>query len=212
MIKREIFPNMKGNIIMKKIAAFVTAFAAAAAVSVSASAYTIDRDLGFGWSASVTIPGEEFDEVTTDKTVTITYETDPNVMDSYWCIKPMINDEGWPFVDTLVGPTLSDGKDSYTLEVDSSSISFRIPAEELEHIQVAGMAIMGHGITLKEMTVSDDPLPSGGADETPDETPDKTPDEAPSTTPTNPGTGVEGTAGFIAAAALGAVIVARKRK
>ena len=185
---------------MKKIAAFVTAFAAVAAISVTASAYTIDKDLGFGWSASTTIPGEEFEDVTTDTTVTITYETNPDVMDSYWCIKPMINDEGWPFIDTLVGPTLSEGKDSYTLEVDSSSISFKIPAEELEHIQVAGIAIMGHGITLKEMTISN-------------ETAAPAPTETPTTT-SNPSSGVAGTAGFAmtAAAALGAVIVARKRK
>lgn len=185
---------------MKKIAAFVTAVAAVAAVSVTASAYTLDIDLGFGWGASTTIEGVEFADVTTDTTVTITYETNPNVLDSYWCIKPMFDDAGWPFIDTLIGPTLSEGKDSYTLEVDSSSISFKIPAEELEHIQEAGMAIMGHGITLKEMTFSNEP---------------STPTDKPTdTTPSNPDSGVAGIAGVVgtAAVALGAMIVARKRK
>lgn len=192
---------------MKKIISVVTAAAAFAALSVSASAYTIDKDLGFGWSANTTIPGEEFDEVTTDTTVTITYEANKALADmpnqDYWCIKPMINDAGWPFIDTLVGPELSEGKDSYPVDVDGSSISFRIPAEELEHIQTAGMAFMGHGVTLKEMTFSNDPI-------TPAE-PAASTDAAPAA---NPASGVEGVAVTVgvSALALGAMIVTAKRK
>lgn len=198
---------MKGHTVMKKIVSVITSVAAAAALSLTASAYTIDTDLGFGWSANTTIPGSEFENVTTDTTITITYETNPALAampgQEYWCIKTMINDEGWPFVDTLVGPTLSEGKDSYSLDVESSSISFKIPAEELEHIQVAGMALMGHGIKLLEMTTSDD-------------APATTPDNSSTATPPatqNPNSGVEGVAAIAgtAALALGAMIVTKKR-
>lgn len=198
---------MKGYIVMKKFVSVITAAAAMAALSVSASAYTIDFDLGFGWSANTTIPGSEFEDVTTDTTITITYETNaalaamPN--QDYWCIKPMINDAGWPFVDTLVGPELSESKDSYSLDVESNSVSFKIPAEELEHIQVAGMAFMGHGIKLLEMTFSDD-APAAAPSNTATDT-------APSTA--NPDSGVESLAVVAGAAALalGAMIVAKKR-
>lgn len=195
---------------MKKIISVITAVAAVAAVSVSASAYTIDTDLGFGWTATTTIPGEEFEEVTTDTTVTITYEANKELANmagqEYWCIKPMINDEGWPFIDTLVGPELSEGKDSYPVDVDGTSISFKIPAAELEHLQVAGMAFMGHGVTLKEMTFSND-APSTPTDTTPTDT---TPDN---TTHPNPNAGVEGVAITVgtAALALGAMVVSRKK-
>lgn len=202
---------------MKKIVSSIAALAAVAAVSVSASAYTIDKDLGWGWSANTTIPGSEFADVTTDTTVTITYTVDPNPVpptdaNKYWCVKICINDEGWPFVDDLIGPTLSDGKDSYTVTEDSSKIEFKIPADKLEHIQTAGIALLGHGIKLNEMTFSK-------GTSTPDTS--STPDNSGSgnnsgsgSGESNVNTGVEGTAAVIgvAAIALGAVIISRKRK
>lgn len=191
---------------MKKFISVVTAVSAFAALSATASAYAIDKDLGFGWSANTTIPGEEFDEVTVDTTVTITYETNKALADmpgqEYWCIKLMINDEGWPFMDNLAGPELSEGKDSYTVDVESSSISFKIPADELEHLQIAGMAIMGHGLNLKEMTFSNEaPAPAE---------PSASTDGAPA----NPASGVESLALTVGAAALalGAMIVTKKRQ
>lgn len=77
---------------------------------------------------------------------------------NYWCIKPMVNDAGWPFISTLNGAVLSEGGDSYALEMDSDSMSFTIPADQLELLQTAGMAVMGHGIELLEMTFSDEPV------------------------------------------------------
>ena len=207
---------------MKKFIAVLTAAAAAAAVSATAGAYSINKDLGFGWSASVTIDGSEFADVTTDTTVTITYEVNQSLAEmegqDYWCIKPMINDAGWPFINTLVGATLSEGGDSYVIEPDSTSISFTIPAEELEHLQIAGMAIMGHGIELLEMTFTDAPVDEP-APETPaeSETPAGTETTAPEATEQpvkgNPDTGVEGVAAAagIAVLAAGALMISRRK-
>lgn len=194
---------------MKKIVSVITSVAAVAALSLSASAYTIDTDLGFGWSANTTIPGSEFENITSDTTVTITYEVNKGLADmpgqEYWCLKPMINDEGWPFIDNL-GLELSEGKDSYPVDIDSTSVSFKIPAEELEHIQVAGMAFMGHGVKLLEMTFSDDAPAAPAAS-------DSTPASSTDTTPANPASGVEGVATVVgvAATALGVMLVTKKR-
>lgn len=192
---------------MKKIVSVITSVAAAAALSLTASAYTIDVDLGFGWSANTTIPGSEFENITSDTTVTITYETNPALAampnQDYWCLKPMINDEGWPFIDNL-GLELSEGKDSYPVDVESTSVSFKIPAETLEHVQIAGMAFMGHGVKLLEMTFSDEaPAPSASEPAASDTTP----------ATQNPNSGVEGVAAIagVAALALGAMIVTKKR-
>ena len=197
---------------MKKSIAIIASVAAAAAITTAAGAYDINTDLGFGWSTSVTISGDEFADVTTDTTVTITYKTDPTLADlpgqDYWCIKPMINDAGWPFINTLNGVQLSEGGDSYVIDVDSSSISFTIPAEELEHLQVAGMAIMGHGIELYEMTFAEAAAPAEeevAAEETPADT------TAPSKG--NPDTGVPGVAAVAGVAVVAAgVLFATRRK
>ena len=66
---------------MKKSIAIIASVAAAAAITTAAGAYDINTDLGFGWSTSVTISGDEFADVTTDTTVTITYKTDPTLAD-----------------------------------------------------------------------------------------------------------------------------------
>lgn len=215
---------------MKKSISIIASIAAAAAITTAASAYDINTDLGFGWSTSVTIGAEEFADVTTDTTVTITYKTDATLADlpgqDYWCIKPMVNDAGWPFINTLNGVELSEGGDSYVIDVESSSISFTIPADELEHLQVAGMAIMGHGIELYEMTFSNEPVAAPAEDETADTdtaadtgaadtTADDTAADAETTAPAkgNPDTGVSGVAVAAGAAviAAGALLVSRRK-
>lgn len=220
---------------MKKFISIITAAAAVAAISATAGAYSINKDLGFGWSTSVTIGAEEFADVTPDTTVTITYNVNESLADmegqNYWCIKPMVNDAGWPFISTLNGAVLSEGGDSYTLEMDSDSMSFTIPADQLELLQTAGMAVMGHGIELLEMTFSDEPVaapaetaaPSDSAenagtpaeDETPaeDSAPAETPAETTAPTKGNPDTGVSGIAAVAGAAVIAAgVLFATRRK
>lgn len=223
---------------MKKLISVITAAAAVSAISATAGAYSINKDLGFGWSTSATIGAEEFANVTPDTTVTITYNVNESLADmdgqNYWCIKPMVNDAGWPFISTLNGAVLSEGGDSYTLEMDSDSMSFTIPADQLELLQTAGMAVMGHGIELLEMTFSDEPVaaPSDSAEnaETPTEEPtaSETPAEtvAPSdsaenagtpaetTAPTkgNPDTGVSGIAAVAGAAVIAAGVLFTTRR
>ena len=200
---------------MKKFISVIPAAAAVAAISATAGAYSINKDLGFGWSNSVTIGAEEFADVTPDTTVTITYNVNESLADmdgqDYWCIKPMVNDAGWPFISTLNGAVLSEGGDSYTLEMDSSSMSFTIPADQLELLQNAGMAIMGHGIELLEMTFSDEPAPA--EDSAAAETPAETPAETTAPTKGNPDTGVSGIASVAGAAVIAAgVLFATRRK
>lgn len=147
---------------MKKALISAAAISASAAIfSLGASAYDLDKDFRTGWSISVTVPGSEFEELTKDSVVTITYTADASLADvdgqNYWCIKPMINDAGWPFIDSLIGSgiTLSDGGDSYTVTVDATEIKFSVPDEEtVEHIKTAGLAFMGHGIAVGSLTVS----------------------------------------------------------
>lgn len=198
---------------MKKFVPIMTAAAAVAAISATAGAYSINKDLGFGWSTSVTIAAEEFADVTPDTTVTITYNVNESLADmdgqNYWCIKPMVNDAGWPFISTLNGAVLSEGGDSYTLEMDSSSMSFTIPADQLELLQNAGMAVMGHGIELLEMTFSDEPV-AAPADSTEITDGDE---GAGSSAKDNPDTGVSGVAAGAGAAVIAAgVLFAAKRK
>ena len=192
---------------MKKIASVITAVAAAAAISVTASAYTIDKDLGTMWGyPGSQIAAEEFAGVTPDTVITITYEADKSLADTekdaYWCVKPMTRDEGGDyFLEGLTvcdNLSLSEGKDSFNVDPDKTSFSFKLSEEDLTNLSYNVLIIMGHGVTLKEMTFSDGSAPSTGGDPA----------------PSNPSSGVEGTAGVIGAAAvaLGAVIVARKRK
>ena len=216
---------------MKKLISVITAAAAVAAISATAGAYSINKDLGFGWSTSVTIGAEEFADVTPDTTVTITYNVNESLADmdgqNYWCIKPMVNDAGWPFISTLNGAVLSEGGDSYTLEMDSSSMSFTIPADQLELLQNAGMAVMGHGIELLEMTFSDEPVAAPAEDSAVAETtapadsaenagtPAEDSAAAETTAPakSNPDTGVSGIAAAAGAAVIAAgVLFATRRK
>ena len=225
---------------MKKLISVITAAAAVAAISATAGAYSINKDLGFGWSTSATIGAEEFANVTPDTTVTITYDINESLADmdgqNYWCIKPMVNDAGWPFISTLNGAVLSEGGDSYALEMDSDSMSFTIPADQLELLQTAGMAVMGHGIELLEMTFSDEPVaapaetaaPSDSAEnaETPTEEPTvgetvapsdstesvETPAETTAPTKGNPDTGVSGIAAIAGAAVIAAGVLFTTRR
>lgn len=195
---------------MKKFVSVITMAAAALAITATAGAYSIDTDLGFGWSTSVQISSEEFADVTPDTVVTFTYTVDETLADmegqDYWCIKTMVDDAGWPFISTLVGPTLSESGDSYVIDMESSSMSFTIPAEDLELVQNAGMAIMGHGIELHEMTFSEAPAATTPADDT-------TATDTSADDKGNPDTGVEGVAAVAGAAlvAAGALFLTKKR-
>lgn len=211
---------------MKKIVSVITsAVAAAAALSVTASAYAINTDLGFGWTQSIVVPAEEFADVTEDTTITITYKTNAALASmpgqEYWCIKPHRQDleAGWMFMDDWKGVTLSEGKDSYTVDVESNQIKFRLSADNttvngeevcgsLEAAKINGIAFMGHGVELLEMTFSDEPLdaPASG-----DGNAASTDGNA---APANPNSGVEGVAAVVGAAALalGTMVVAKKRK
>ena len=116
-------------------------------------------------------------------------------------------------------------------------MSFTIPADQLELLQTAGMAVMGHGIELLEMTFSDEPVaapaesaaPSDSADNagTPTEEPTagetvapsdstenvETPAETTAPTKGNPDTGVSGIAAVAGAAVIAAgVLFATRRK
>lgn len=211
--------KMRKEIIIMKLLKILASAAVSAAVltafAAGAAAYDLNKDLKTGWSASVTIPGEEFEGATTDSVFTITFTADASLAekegDNYWCIKPMINDTGWPFLDTLVGPALSDGKDSYPVAPEDTELKFTIPAEELEHLQVAGMAIMGHGVTLGTITFSNDETLAAPVEEAA-----VTVTAAPAETAEggNPATGADDLAGMAAALLVsgGAMALTAKKR
>lgn len=182
----------------------LTSICAVACISATASAYDLNTDLSIFWSANTTVPGTEFIGVQDGAYVTITYTVDKSLADmaghDYWCIKPMINDSGWPLIDGITELTTSEAGDSYVIDPDSSSITFTIPEAHAEHVEVAGVAFMGHGIKLETLTVSDEaPITN-----TPSADTDKT----------NADTGVEDIAGItgIAAISAAAMAISRKRK
>ncbi len=208
----------------------MAAVSAAAILAVGVSAYDLNTDLGTFWSTSITVPSSEFAELTADSVVTVTFTTDDSLADmeghDYWVIKPMVNDAGWPLITGISELTPSEDGSSYVVEPGDTSISFTIPADFVEPVQIAGVAFMGHGVTLGEITVSNDAAVETPA-EVPAETPAETPAEVPTETPAdtadtettvpakgNPDTGVEGVAAAAAAAVLGAsaMVISRKRK
>lgn len=148
---------MKKTKILSVIAAAAMSLSAFA---VSASAYELNKDLKTGWSISTTIPGSEFAEVTENSVVTLTYTADPSLADmpghEYWVIKPMVNDAGWPLIENIKGLEPSEDGSSYVVPVDGNEVKFSFPADKIEHIQIAGIAFMGHGVTLGELTISND--------------------------------------------------------
>lgn len=204
----------------------MAAVSAAAILAVGVSAYDLNTDLGTFWSTSITVPSAEFADLTADSVVTVTFTTDDSLADmeghDYWVIKPMVNDAGWPLITGISELTPSEDGSSYVVEPGDTSISFTIPADFVEPVQIAGVAFMGHGVTLGEITVSND-----AAVETPAEVPAETPAEVPTEAPAdtadtettvpakgNPDTGVEGVAAAAAVAVLGAsaMVISRKRK
>ncbi len=190
--------------IRKILSVMAAAVVAVSALAVSASAYELNKDLKTGWSISTTIPGSEFAEITEDSVITLTYTADPSIVDmpghDYWVIKPMINDAGWPLVENIKGLEPSEDGSSYVVPVDGTEVKFCFPAETIEHIQLAGIAFMGHGVTLGELTVSND-----------ETLPEPAP-EAPKGGSDNPSTGVAlgGTLTLITSA--GVMLLSRKRK
>ncbi len=204
----------------KILAAVAAAAVAVTTLAVSAFAYDLNKDLKTGWSVSITVPGEEFEGATTESVFTLTFTVDESLSEipghEYWCVKPMINDTGWPFIDTLVGLELSEGKDSYPVQPGQTEIKFTIPAEELEHLQVAGMAFMGHGVTLGSLTYSNDETlsaaPAAAAEPSPAPAAETTAVTTPATSG-NPATGVAdlGGAALGMIAAAGLAFASRKR-
>ncbi|MGN0650025.1 MAG: NPXTG-anchored protein [Oscillospiraceae bacterium] len=197
---------------MKKIISTIAAIGTLAAVAATASAVTLDKDLGMGWSASITVAGDEFADLTPDSVVKITFTVDETLADmegqDYWCIKPMVNDAGWPFLNNLNDAQLSEGGDSYAIQPEDTYIELRFSADDIEWVQNAGLAFMGHGIVLDELTIeaasapADTVVDTGAGDAT----------DAPAKG--SPDTGVEGVA-VVAGAALaaaGVMLVSRKRK
>lgn len=224
--------------IKRALLSILTGVTATALLAASASAYDLNKDFKTGWSISTTVPGSEFEEVTETSVITITYTADPSIADmpghDYWVIKPMINDTGWPLVAGISQLQPSEDGSSYVVPVDGTEIKFTLPAADIEHIQTAGLAFMGHGITVGTLTVSNEeevpadyvPAEEAPAEEAPvDEAPaEEAPvDEAPAAgdvdaaaddDKTSPATGVEdiAAAAGLAALAAGAAIIARKRK
>lgn len=189
------------------ITSVITAVSAAAILTAGVSAYDLNKDLGTFWSASVTVPSSEFEGITTDSTITITFTTDDSLADvdghSYWVIKPMVNDAGWPLITGITQvPTSEDGS-SYVVNPGDTSVTFTVPADFVDPLQIAGMALMGHGVKLDTLTVNND---APAAVETPAET--------PAADKGNPNTGVADMAVVAGAAVLagGAMVASRKRK
>lgn len=207
---------------MKMKRFFASAAAVGAAVSLlalSAAAYDIDKDFRTGWSISATVPASEFEDLTGDSVLTLTYTADPSLEEmeghSYWVVKPMINDAGWPLIENIVGLEPSEDGSSYVVPVDGTEVKFSITDESVvEHLKVAGMAMMGHGVAVGSLTISnDETLPAAPAASA----------EAPAagdvaaavdSSKGSPDTGVEDVAVFagLAIAAGGVLFVSKKRK
>lgn len=186
--------------ITKILSVITVAVIAASALAASASAYELNKDLKTGWSISTTIPGSEFADITENSVITLTYTADPSLADmpghEYWVIKPMINDAGWPLVENIKGLELSEDGSSYVVPVDETEVKFCFPADTIEHIQLAGIAFMGHGVTLGELTISND---------------EALPEPAPEETE-NPSTGVALGSTLTLITSAGLMLLGRKRK
>lgn len=144
----------------KIITSAAAAFTAVSLMAASAFAFDVNKDFKTTWSANTTIPATEFADVTTDSVITFTYTADASLAEkedhNYWVIKPMVNDTGWPLIKDLIGIDLSEGGDTYVVDTEKTKVSFSVSAETLELLQTSGMALMGHGVTLETMTVSND--------------------------------------------------------
>ena len=212
--------------ISKILSAIAATAVAASALAANTFAYTLEKDLKTNWSVNTTIPAEEFENATTDSVFKITFTSDDSLVDkngeNYWSIKTMINDSGWPFINDLeLNGELTPGGDAYQFDVSASEFKFKVTnAEELEHLQAAGMALMGHGVTLHEFTWSDDDsFEVGSAAPKPVEDVSAAEDtQTVTTTATasngNPATGVEDIVGgtLLMLAAGGVMALTGKRK
>ena len=204
--------------IRKILAALAATVVAVSAMAVSAFAVEINKDMKSHWTESTIIDAEtfssEFADATPDSVFTLTLEVDESLAEKkgheYWCVKPMINDTGWPFIDNLIGVTLSEGKDTYVVNPGDTYIKFQIPADVLETLNETGLAFMGHGVKLLDLTFSNDetlaaadPEPAAG-----------NVDAATDSSKGSPDTGIADVAAVagIAVLAGGAFIVAKKRK
>lgn len=199
---------------IRKLIPAIAAVVAVSLLSLSVCAFDIDKDMSTGWSKSATVPSEEFAELTETSVITITYTADASLADmeghSYWVIKPMVNDAGWPLVTGITQLPPSEDGSSYVVDTEATEISFTIPADFIEQVKVAGLAFMGHGITIGTLTVSNDaPIPEDYVAPT-----ESTTETAPATDKANSDTGVEGIAvvAGLAVLAASAVVIARKRK
>ena len=225
---------------MKKtriFAAIAASAVAASALAVAASAYSFnDKNLGKNWSSSLcpVIPPEEFADVTADTYITITFTPDADETE-YWCIKPVINTDGWPFIaideyitageDIGTEISINGGKnDSFPIaDADVTSTTFKVPALAVDDLKEYGMVIQGHSITLHEMTFSNEAPAQPSAPEEPS-APTEPSAPAPGGTDgagTDPNkdkpavdTGIEGVAvvAGLALVASAAVVISRKRK
>lgn len=196
------------------------AVSAAAILAVGASAYDLNTDLGTFWSTSITVPSAEFAELTSDSSVTVTFTTDDSLADmeghSYWVIKPMVNDAGWPLINGISELTPSEDGSAYVVNPGDTSITFTIPEDFVEPVQIAGIAFMGHGVTLETITVSNDAPSAEPAPVETEEAPAENNEAVSNTQPVkgNPDTGIEGvsTAAALGLAGAAALIISRKRK
>lgn len=219
--------------LLSKIFAGITA---ATILTASAFAYDLNTDLGMGWTKSVTVPAYEFESLTADTVITIEFETDPTLEDmeghSYWVIKPMINDEGWPLISGIKELAPSEDGSSYPVSLGDTSVKFTIPEEFVDHVKLAGVAFMGHGVTLKTITLSNDEtipestpeesipeesvneesVPEGSVNEESADIDSITEESSPEQKP-NTDTGVEGVALAIGVFALSgtAVLISKKK-
>lgn len=209
--------------VSKLLAGIIASASALAVLTASVSAHDFgNKNLGKNWSINAAVPASEFASLTADSYVTVTYETDKSDTseDAYWSIKPM--DSSWTFIDPNGegGPELAEGKDAYPVDMDSSSITFKVPADFIDSIKEGGMIFIGHSITLKTLTVSNDaPATDAPATEAPAgtnaETDKVTGDTDNKTDDKNaPNTGVESVAVFagIGILAAAAIVFAQKRK
>ena len=222
---------------MKKtriFAALAATAVAASAMTAAISAYDLeDFDLGIGWSASTTVPGSEFADLTADSYVTVTFETDPFEKE-YWCLKPLIDDGGWQFIADYatdgedVVAALSEDKGTFAVQSDMTSVTFKIPAAAIDTVKDSGLILMGHSLILHELTISneapaDDSFGGFGEDDGFDGAEDDGAAEdsgaGDTSAPTNSNkgnadTGVEGVAVVtgVALVAAAAVVISRKRK
>lgn len=212
----------------------ITAVTAAALLTAGASAYDLNKDMGIMWGANTTVPSSEFAELGEKPYVTVTFTTDDSLADmeghSYWVIKPMVNDSGWPLITGISELAPSEDGSAYAVNPGDTSITFTIPSDFVEAVQNAGVAFMGHGVTLETITLSDvapevsdapaapeEPAESDASEEPTESDVPAAPSEPADSTPSkgSPDTGVESiviSAAAVAALAGAALVVSRKKR